>query len=510
MTEVEKTTRSSSDNNSSHSSHSSHDLGPAANSGKPTEATASTGRAPTCSRSGSGSTTNSVHDEAGEQSSPGTQLDPKPGPAEAPVKDPKDAKDAKETKSEKSETKETKDPKDAKEAKDAKDQKDAPLQSASSAGKGGRSGRQGGGRGTRDKSGNSSGSGFPWDMESLKEAILAAEAGSGDVRNLIVKSGFSPRAPAFTALINVCGKEKMADKALEVFEAATHMPNVQRNTYMYSALISALGGSGMWEKALEVFDNMKQDAAGPRGPICEPNTITYSALISACERAGKLERAWEVYQEMRESNVMPDLITYSVLLSACEKENEWDKALEVVDAMHSAGMHANQLSYSRAINSLAEQGRVEKATEVFLQMQMCGCEANLHLCNTMLTCLERNGRGDLAFHLLRSMHENGIVGESGTYNATLAAILGTRWPSSQGAHNPNAILSTMLDVYQMMKFFGVRVTPYTCRLLIDACVAARQTPAALALAHEFQHGLSVSMEEETLEKLNSLLRDENV
>merc|ERR1719160_1230827 len=43
------------------------------------------------------------------------------------------------------------------------------------------------------------------DMESLKQAIMSADSGKGEVKSLITKSLFSPRAPAFTALINMCG-----------------------------------------------------------------------------------------------------------------------------------------------------------------------------------------------------------------------------------------------------------------------------------------------------------------
>ena len=49
----------------------------------------------------------------------------------------------------------------------------------------------------------------------------------------------------------------------------------------------------------------------------------------------------------------------------------------------------------------------------------------------MLNCLERNKRGDLAYHLILSMHTNGIIGESITYNMVLSAL-------SQ-SHNPNVL-----------------------------------------------------------------------
>jgi hypothetical protein len=48
--------------------------------------------------------------------------------------------------------------------------------------------------------------GPPRDMETLKAAITAAEAGTGAVGRALSSSTFRPRARAFTSLIQMCGK----------------------------------------------------------------------------------------------------------------------------------------------------------------------------------------------------------------------------------------------------------------------------------------------------------------
>lgn len=340
---------------------------------------------------------------------------------------------------------------------------------------------------------------YPWDMESLKAALLSANPGTGEIHTLISKSQFCPRAPAFTALINLCGKEKLAQHAMDVFEASESVPGIEKNTYMYSALISALGACGMYDKALGVFEEMHEVAKVDTN--CKPNTITYSAVISAFERAGELERAWQFYERMRTEKILPDLITYSVVLSACEKQGNADRALQIIEAMHRDGLQATPMNYSRLIGTLGDNGQVDLATEVFLQMQLAGCEINLNLCNVMINCLDKNLRGDLAYFFLRSMHNNGMVGETVTYNMVLSALLKT-WRTEDPLH-------MMLEVYQMMKYFGVRVSTYTCKLLIEACERSKQANIALALTHEFQQ-LKIRLDEETLGNLNSLLRQENV
>ena len=100
--------------------------------------------------------------------------------------------------------------------------------------------------------------GFPWDMESLKEAILRAEAGEGRIKELITKSNFVPRAPAFTALINLCGKEKMAERA-EVFEASADL-NLRRTRHVLRADLRP-GGSGKWERPSTVSNMLAEKPA---------------------------------------------------------------------------------------------------------------------------------------------------------------------------------------------------------------------------------------------------------
>jgi len=170
--------------------------------------------------------------------------------------------------------------------------------------------------------------------------------------------------------------------------------------------------------------------------------------------------------------------------------------MDIIDQMHTSSLHASPLNYSRVINALGERGMVDKAIEIFLQLQVAGCEISLNLCNIMLNCFERNARGDLAYHLMRSMHENGIIGESITYNMILSSLSKSVDPG---------IMPLMLETYNNMKYFGARVTGYTCGLLISACEKFKDPHTALQLTHDFQQ-LNVPIDHPTLESLNKLLR----
>ena len=94
------------------------------------------------------------------------------------------------------------------------------------------------------------------------------------------------------------------------------------------------------------------------------------------------------------------------------------------------------------------------------------------------------------------MHENGIVGESVSYNMVLAALSKSFDPS---------VIPLMLEIYNMMKFFGVRITTYTSSLLIKACERFNDPNTAIQLTHEFQQ-LNIALDQATLEILNRLVR----
>lgn len=182
------------------------------------------------------------------------------------------------------------------------------------------------------------------DMESLKMQIRYALAGTDQVRSIILSCTFQPREMAFTALINLCGKLKDADKAKEVFDTMILDTDLSPNTYTYSALISAYVCSSQIDKALEIFEEMKKKSSfssfcsssstsststssSPLMKInkkmnekndcrdlsdndCRPNHVTYCALVTACQRYGKYLECLDIYHEMSNAGYIPDKVTF--------------------------------------------------------------------------------------------------------------------------------------------------------------------------------------------------------
>lgn len=114
------------------------------------------------------------------------------------------------------------------------------------------------------------------DMDQLKRMIL--EAQPGEVGAVLRRAQFTPRHNAFTSILQVVGKSRQADKAVEVFEEMRGTAKIMPNTFSYSALISALARVGRWEDAARYFDEMK--IVSEEDENVKPNIVTYAAMIS--------------------------------------------------------------------------------------------------------------------------------------------------------------------------------------------------------------------------------------
>ncbi|KAK9823097.1 hypothetical protein WJX72_000242 [[Myrmecia] bisecta] len=177
----------------------------------------------------------------------------------------------------------------------------------------------------------------PWDMLSLKAAIVAAKVGTGQVQQAILSTTFHPQAAAFTSLFHMCAKQKLWQKALEIFEAMKARPHhVRPNTVHFSSLISACGTAGRWQEALQVFQEMKAAAMQDGGAL--PNVITYSALMTACCAGGRPDMAYEVFCEMKAAGIRPDAISFSTLIAGFERHGDMARAVQIHAEMCRSGL----------------------------------------------------------------------------------------------------------------------------------------------------------------------------
>eukprot|EP00210_Caulerpa_lentillifera_P002006 g1923.t1 len=207
----------------------------------------------------------------------------------------------------------------------------------------------------------------PWDMDTLKSVIFKAKAGTGEVADALKSCTFVPRAQAFTTLINLCGRMREWEKAIEIFESMEQIRGVKPNTYTYSALIAACSSSGEWDKALAIFRDMKRNSLV--NPDCAPNEVTYSTVITACQRGGLAETAMELYEEMLSSGLIPDQGSFNSILSAVERNERFDMVEKILSDMHQQGLTGNPSVYCELIDSYSNTGNWSKIIALYEELQ---------------------------------------------------------------------------------------------------------------------------------------------
>lgn len=318
------------------------------------------------------------------------------------------------------------------------------------------------------------------DMDALKMAVQYSPRGTGDVRRVIESCTFRPREQAFTALINLCGRLRDWEKAMEVFETMRRFPGVRPNTYSYSALISACSNSGKYGKSLEVFLTMKK--AAKEDPECKPNLVTYSAIIGACERGGMFEIAVDLYDEMVRDKISPDRITFVSALAACEKSANWSKAEAILSTMHEQSLAGTSSVYYGLLNHYAMVGGWDKALDLFIVMQMMGKSANRGMCRALMWALEAGDQAYMALQLLDSMWDAGMVIDLETYNSALRALAKCgKWETS-------------LTILREIEAAQLKVNLDTAHAIVWSCIKGGKEVLARSLAEQFNtHGLKVDV-----------------
>ena len=173
---------------------------------------------------------------------------------------------------------------------------------------------------------------------------------------ILDKNRVNPRT--LTSVLGVLGRARKMEVCTWVYEWAK--TERMLNVVHYNRYIDVLGKDKRTERALEVFAQM-------RGEGVRPDTITYSALISACEKGGQWERALEVFAQMRGEGVRPNTITYNALISACEKGGQWERALELFQEMQEAKLPLHVATFNPLLTVLWESGQRLEALRMFQQ-----------------------------------------------------------------------------------------------------------------------------------------------
>eukprot|EP00210_Caulerpa_lentillifera_P005235 g5002.t1 len=280
----------------------------------------------------------------------------------------------------------------------------------------------------------------PWDMNSLKAAIRNAEAGTGEIANIISSCSFKPREPAFTKIISMCGRWKSSEKAFEVFQAMIERRGVQPNAITYTALVAACSVAEDYNTAMKVYNEMKNAAI--TDPECQPNEVTFNKIITASEENGNYAFAINCFHETETKGVEVDRAVYYSVLNSCLKTESWKEAERVLSIIHGKGFAATLENYSVMIDHYGERGAAQTAMDLFIKMQELNQCVDEHCCHALMKAFERVNSLEMVVELLNCMWEEGIRVKMSTYVSALRVF------ASRGQWKPSlTILKRMVHDY---------------------------------------------------------------
>ena len=270
-----------------------------------------------------------------------------------------------------------------------------------------------------------------------------------------------PSVISYSAAISACEKGGQWQKALILFEA---MPKarISPNVISYSAGISACEKGGQWQKALILFE------AIPRARI-SPNVISYSAAISACEKGGQWQEALMLFASMPRTKIAPSVISYNAAISACEKGGQWQEALMLFASMPRTRIAPSVISYSAAISACEKGGQWQEALFLFEAMPTAKISPDVISCSAAISACEKGGQWQEALFLFEAMPTAKISPDVISYNAAISACeKGGQWQKA-------------LILFEAMPRTKIAPSVISYNAAISACEKGGQWQEALML-----------------------------
>jgi len=227
--------------------------------------------------------------------------------------------------------------------------------------------------------------------------------------------------------------EKAAEKAQEWVERMRQDGVVKPDVYTYTLIIQAWAQLGNPERAFELLKEMND---------VQPNRVTYTAVLQAYCHAKQPQKAQQLLEDMIQLSdqypeVRPDCVTFSALIDGWavvaeeQPEQAVEAALSLLQRMQDLSSSwpetaPNARTYTSVLTTLARSRQWEACHQAFqLLRDMSSSEPpNLIHYNAVLDAYAKSPRADKAIHALKvwnHMKQNGVVGDSISYNSILAA-----------------------------------------------------------------------------------------
>ena len=225
----------------------------------------------------------------------------------------------------------------------------------------------------------------------------------------------SPNGMTYSALIDVCGRCRRPDLALQGLrimlrqKASGNITSLPNEVGAWTAAIDAAGKSGRIRTALRLFWFMSNSGV-------QPNAITCGCLTDCLLRNGRTAETLDVLRYMKRKGIVPSEVMYTSLMTHAGRLVQIENKKPLLeDTTHDR--KAIEV-YTELIKSLMQGTDARKHTDsnalllkvflVFQEMKAVGATPDLACYNALLRACARAGDVNKALDVMRRIRQDGL------------------------------------------------------------------------------------------------------
>ncbi|XP_062084748.1 pentatricopeptide repeat-containing protein At3g05340 isoform X2 [Humulus lupulus] len=223
-------------------------------------------------------------------------------------------------------------------------------------------------------------------------------------------------------------------------------------TTVGNSLITSYFKSGCSSSARRVFDEM-----------FESNVITWTAMISGLAQTELFEEGFKLFVIMRNGTVDPNSLTYLSSLTACSGLQALNEGRQIHALLWKLGIESDLHLESALMDMYSKCGSMEDAWRIFESAE----ELDEVSMTVILVGCAQNGLEEEAIQIFKKMVKTGIKVDPNMVSAVLGVFnVDTSLGLAFARHGDGF---GALQLYEKMKFEGVRPTDVTFLSLLHAC-----------------------------------------
>lgn len=224
-----------------------------------------------------------------------------------------------------------------------------------------------------------------------------------------------PNGMTYSALIDVCGRCRRPDLALQGLRIMLRQKASEDNTSLpnevgaWTAAIDAAGKSGRIRTALRLFWFMSNSGV-------QPNAITCGCLTDCLLRNGRTAETLDVLRYMKRQGIVPSEVMYTSLMTHAGRLVQIENKKPLLEATTHDGKAIEV--YTELIKSLMQGTDAKKHTDsnalllkvflVFQEMKAVGATADLACYNALLRACAQAGDVNKALDVIRRIRQDGL------------------------------------------------------------------------------------------------------